>query len=64
LNPVASLIWTTIAQPCSEDQIVARVVEEFSAEVQQVEPDVKSFLAEMQSVGLIEPVAIPIGVSA
>jgi hypothetical protein len=64
LNPVASLIWSAVAQPCSEDQIVTRIVEEFCAEVQQVEPDVQSFLAEMQSAGLIEPLAVSVGVPA
>lgn len=64
LNPVASTIWNALAQSCSEDQIIARVVEEFSADIQQVELDVRSFLAEMQSVGLIESVAVAVGVPA
>jgi hypothetical protein len=59
LNEVGSSIWNAIAQPCCEDQIIARIAEEFSAEVQQVAPDVKSFLADMQSAGLIEPVGVP-----
>ncbi len=64
LNPVASAIWNTLAEPCSEEQVVARVVEEFSADIQQVTPDVRTFLAEMQSVGLVAPVAVAVGVPA
>ena len=64
LNPVASTIWSAIAEPRSEEQIIARVVEEFSAEVRQVAPEVKSCLSEMQSAGLIEPVAVAVGVPA
>ena len=64
LNPVASLIWSAVAQPCGEGEIVARVVQEFSADPQQVAPDVKAFLAEMQSAGLIDPVAAAVGVPA
>jgi hypothetical protein len=64
LNPVASLIWSSLAQPCSEETIIARVVEEFFADVPQVAPDVKAFLAEMHSAGLIAPVAVPVGVPA
>lgn len=64
LNPVASVIWSAMAQPCSEDQIIARVLEEFSADLRQVAPDVKAFLEEMQSAGLIDPVAVAAGVPA
>lgn len=56
LNPVASVIWSTVAEPCSEEQILTRVVEEFSVELQQAAPDVKAFLADMQSAGLVEAV--------
>jgi hypothetical protein len=56
LNPVGSSIWNAIAQPCSEDKIIAHITEEFSGEGQQVEQDVKSFLAEMRSAGLVETV--------
>jgi hypothetical protein len=56
LNPVASSIWNAIAQPCSQEKIVECIAEEFAGEPPQVEQDVKSFLAEMQSAGLIETV--------
>lgn len=59
LNEVASSIWNTIAQPCSQDKIVERIVEEFAGERQQVEGDVNAFLAEMGSVGLVDAVGAP-----
>jgi hypothetical protein len=59
LNEVASSIWNVIAKPCSRDEIVERLEEEFAGEPQQVEQDVKSFLAEMQSAGLVEAVGAP-----
>jgi hypothetical protein len=59
LNEVASSIWNTIAQPCSHDKIVERIVEEFAGERHQVEGDVNAFLAEMGSVGLVDAVGVP-----
>ena len=56
LNPVASSIWNTIAQPCSAERIVERITEEFAGAVPQVEHDVQLFLDEMQSAGLVETV--------
>jgi Coenzyme PQQ synthesis protein D (PqqD) len=58
LNEVASSIWSAIAQPCSQDEIVERIGQEFSGERQQVEGDVNAFLAEMQSAGLVEAVGV------
>jgi hypothetical protein len=59
LNEVASSVWNAIAQPCSPDKIIERVEEEFAGDRWQVEQDVKSFLAEMQSAGLVETVGAP-----
>jgi hypothetical protein len=59
LNEVASSIWNAIVQPCSKDRIVERIEEEFVGERWQVEHDVESFLAEMQSAGLVEAVGAP-----
>jgi len=59
LNPVASSIWNAIAQPCSPQEIVDRIQQEFAAERQQVEQDVNAFLVEMESAGLVEPVGVP-----
>ncbi len=59
LNEVASSIWNAITQPCSEQEIIARIQSEFAEDRQQVEQDVNSFLAEMEPAGLIEPVGVP-----
>jgi len=59
LNEVASSIWNAITQPCSKQEIIARIQSEFAEDRQQVEQDVNSFLAEMESAGLIEPVGVP-----
>ena len=60
LNEVASSIWNAIALPCSQDQIVERIEDEFAGERQQVEHDVQSFLTEMQSAGLVNAVGVPV----
>jgi Coenzyme PQQ synthesis protein D (PqqD) len=59
LNEVASSIWNAIAQPCSKDEIVKQVEEEFVGERPQIEHDVESFLMEMRSAGLINEVGVP-----
>ena len=58
LNEVASSIWNTIAQPCSQVKIVDRIQQEFAGERQQVEQDVNAFLTDMQSAGLVEAVGV------
>ena len=60
LNEVASLIWNAMAQPCSHDEIVEGIEQEFAGERRQVERDVNAFLAEMQSAGLVEAVGVPV----
>lgn len=58
LNPVATLIWNALAQPCNAGQIIARISEEFAEEGPRVEHDVQAFLADMQSVGLVEAAGV------
>ena len=53
LNQVASSIWQAIARPCSKDEIVELIEQEFEGERQQVDQDVCAFLVEMHSAGLI-----------
>ena len=60
LNEVGSSIWNAVAQPSSQDEIIERIEEEFAGERQQVERDVESFLFEMQAVGLISEVGVPV----
>jgi len=55
LNAVAGLIWRALEVPCSPEQIVTAVEREFAAERQQIENDVRQFLEEMCSAGLVCP---------
>jgi len=54
LNEVASSIWDAMAQPCSQEEIIQRVKQEFAGERDQVEQDVNAFLAEMKLAGLVQ----------
>jgi len=58
LNEVGSSIWSAIAQPSSQEEIVEHIEQEFAGERQQVEQDVSAFLAEMESAGLVEAVGV------
>jgi hypothetical protein len=60
LNPVASTIWEAISRPRGKDEIVELVAQDFNAELQQIEPDVKAFLSEMKSVGLVTQVGVAV----
>lgn len=53
LNEVASVIWSAIAKPCTAEQIIEQVEREFAAHPDNIERDVRSFLDEMGSAGLI-----------
>jgi Coenzyme PQQ synthesis protein D (PqqD) len=53
LNPVASAIWEAVAKPSSAQQISDRITQQFESNPAEVEQDVRVFLAEMESVGLI-----------
>ncbi len=57
LNEVASSIWQTITGPCSKEDIVRVVEQEFAGDRGQIEQEVESFLADMQSAGLINEAA-------
>ncbi|HEX3741974.1 MAG TPA: PqqD family protein [Terriglobales bacterium] len=58
LNPVASAIWEAISCPRSLEEIDQMVAEEFEAESERIAYDVKVFLAEMESVGLVMEVGV------
>lgn len=65
LNPVATVIWQAIQQPCHKEEIVTAIEQQFAGDRQQIEHDLDGFLDEMHSAGLIAP-AEPraLGVSA
>jgi Coenzyme PQQ synthesis protein D (PqqD) len=58
LNPVASRIWESIRHPSSTARIVHEIAGEFECERSRIESDVESFLAEMESAGLVELVGV------
>jgi hypothetical protein len=53
LNEVASIIWEALQQRRDQDEIVELVKQEFEGEADEVKRDVETFLAEMQSAGLV-----------
>jgi hypothetical protein len=53
LNAVASAIWQSIVLPRTKTEIVDAVKDEFVAEDANVEHDVETFLAEMNTAGLV-----------
>ena len=55
LNPVATTIWQAIQQPRHKQEIVNIIEQEFVGERQEIEHDVDTFLDEMHSAGLINP---------
>jgi hypothetical protein len=53
LNPVGGAIWEAVSVPRSKNEIVGLVAQEFNGESQDIERDVYSFLAELESAGLV-----------
>lgn len=58
LNEVASVIWHAVSGPCSTEEIIRALQEEFAGEPEQIERDVRTFLDEMSSAGLINEVGV------
>jgi len=58
LNEVGSVIWHTVTGPRSTEEIVHALQEEFAGEAEQIKRDVRSFLDEMSSAGLITEVGV------
>jgi hypothetical protein len=48
----ACAIWQAMAEPSTTNRIVERVAADFGAPAAEVEPDVLTFLAELESRGL------------
>jgi hypothetical protein len=53
-NGTGSSIWQLLETPKTVDELVAAVAQEYDAEQERVEKDVREFLGEMLSVGLAE----------
>jgi Coenzyme PQQ synthesis protein D (PqqD) len=58
LNEVASVIWQNVIGPWSVEEIVRILESEFAGEPEQIERDVRTFLDEMSSAGLINAVGV------
>ena len=54
LNSVAGAIWEAVAEPTSQDDIVDRIAQEFDGDRGQIHSDVRAFLVEMESAGLVK----------
>lgn len=53
-NETGTLIWKLMERPTTLRDVVAAVAQEYSVEHEQAEQDVRQFVGEMQSVGLVE----------
>ena len=54
LNPVGTRCWELADGTRSPTEIVAIIVEEFEAPREQIERDVRQFIAELEAKGLLE----------
>ena len=53
LNEVGSMIWEALQHRRDQDEIVELIKQEFEDDGADVQRDVETFLAEMQSAGLV-----------
>jgi hypothetical protein len=53
LNSVGLNIWTSLKEGCSADQIVEKLQREFSIPYEQAFTDVRTFIEQLQSNGLV-----------
>lgn len=53
LNPVAARIWELLADPISEDRLIAQLLEEFEVTPEACRTEVTAFLASLRDRGLL-----------
>ena len=53
LNELGAEIWTMLPQAKNEQDIVARILEEYDATEEQVKQDVAAFLAKLRGLGIL-----------
>lgn len=53
-NETGSLIWQSLETPKGVSELISAVEQEYAVEPEQAERDVKQFLNDMLSVGLVE----------
>jgi hypothetical protein len=56
-NGTGTLIWAQLELPRTVSQLAEAVAEEYEVELAQAESDVKDFVTEMKSAGLVEVAA-------
>jgi hypothetical protein len=54
LNEVGCRVWTILQKPCTYDDIVSKVLEEFEVDPAQLEPDLDKLLLKMLDARLIQ----------
>lgn len=53
LNPVGSRIWELLAEPIEETRLVACLISEFAVEADECERQVKVFIEQLRTRGLL-----------
>ena len=54
LNPVATAIWDSIAEPRTQEEIATRIQQEYEVPLDALLADLDTFLDEMSVAGLIQ----------
>lgn len=53
LNEVGAFVWAQIEQPCSLDEIQKSLADEFDADLEIIQSDLRQFLTEMVNIGAV-----------
>lgn len=51
LNKTGKFLWQALGEECSEDELVARLVDAYDVSTEQAEKDVAAFLAPLREAG-------------
>jgi len=54
LNDVGAFIWEHLAQPTTQENLEAALLEEYEEQAEVIKGDLASFLSEMLSIGAIK----------
>ncbi len=54
LNDVGAFIWEHLAQPTTQENLEAALLEEYEEQAEVIKADLASFLSEMLSIGAIK----------
>jgi len=56
LNELGTFIWEALAEPCTQEMLLQRVLEAYETTTGQAQRDVEHFIAQMLSTNLLETV--------